>query len=299
MATRPALISEPKVEPVPAVKRNCSLRPWLEGNLEKGKHKIFSERIRVTPDLACVILEEHNKDNRKIYPVKLDQLKSDLNSGRFKLNGESIIFAKTGELNDGQHRLTAVLETGRSAEMIFVFGVERDSRETVDVGKARTPGDFLGMKGVAYASQVGALAKKVVGFERTDRHTLGRTNGISTSQVLGRVKGDDLLVECAAWAVNNAAFYRHMILSGELAFCYYEFASKNPIKAKGFMEQFKEGLNLKVGDPIYTVRQYLISRPRLTPPMRIEAMIRAWNQWISDSQLERIRIIGILPTIEG
>jgi hypothetical protein len=300
MATRVALIEKNLPHDAAATARVTSARNWLEHCIRRSRTEIFSEEILVTPELAHLILKEKNTNNRPIYPTKLEMLKSDMNNGRFKLNGESVIFAKTGELNDGQHRLTAVAETGKPQRMIFLFGVNRDTRLTVDTGKARTAGDFLALKGeILYTSIVATTARLAIAYEKTSGESLGRPGAITTSEIFERVNDDGLLLEAAIYAGQHSHKFRSFIKPGYIGFCFYQFAKRKPQLAKAFMDKLRDGLQLKEDDPIYVLRQYLINRPKLTQKDRLEVVIRAWNAWINNEHTKSLRIYGTFPEIIG
>lgn len=298
MATRAALLDSPTKKATPAVRRTGTLRSWLGQHLEKGRNKVFSERVTVTPELARILLEQ-NKDNRKIRPNKLNQLKDDMNAGRFKLNGEAIILAKTGELNDGQHRLQAIIETNKAQDMLITFGVERESRLTVDTGAARSSGDHLALSGWPYATIIASIARTVIGFERTKGKTLGRLSDISSAEVLIKASGDKLIQEIGAYIGIHSNKLRAYAKPGVLGMCHYQFSLRNPDFAKTFFEKLRTGTDLNEGSPIRILREYLIARPKLPQTARTELIIRAWNFWVTDKPIKQLRILNDLPKIEG
>lgn len=288
----------PPAKATPAVKRTTAMREWVEQRVQKGQKKVFSERITVTPELARILLER-NTDNRPIYPSKLEQIKSDMNAGRFKLNGESIIVANTGELNDGQHRLTAIVQTNKPQDMIIVFGPDRQSRLTVDTGKARSASDHLALSGWPYANAIASCARNVIAYERTDSSVLGRTGSISTAEVFKRAEGDLLLQECAGFVSCNSGKFRPIAKVGILSFAFYEFAKRKPKEAKTFMDKLLTGSDLPESSPIRILREYLILRPKLSPVDRLELLFRAWNAWITDTPIKQLKLLCKLPKLEG
>lgn len=283
----------------PAVKRTQAIRIWLDTNIARGRTKLFSERTRVTPELANILLE-HNEKNRKIRPVKLAQLKDDMNSGRFKgLNGETIIVSKDGKLNDGQHRLTAIVETNKPQDMLIVFGATRDSRDTVDTGAARTASDHLSVQDWPYAAAIASVARLTLSYERSGKKLIGRQGEISTANVVRRAATDVLLQECAAWSNANYSKMKRFAKGPIVGFCFYQFAILRPKEAKTFMEAFKDGANLNSESPIHVLREYLSTRPNLKAVEQCEIIIKAWNAWINDKQVKQYRVQNFLPEIEG
>lgn len=298
MATRAALVSTPKGV-TEAGKRQSAIRIWLDERISKGRDKVFTERVTVTPELARIILEERNTNNRSIYPMKLAQIKSDMNGGRFKLNGQTISFAKSGELNDGQHRLKAIDETNKAQDMLIAFGIEREARTTVDIGRARTTADHLGIGGWPYAAIIAALSRRTIAYERSNHESLGRSGDISATEAVARATEDALIQEVGAFVGANAHKFRGLCSSGDVAFAFYQMSVKRPDQAKTFIEKLRDGSNLAEGNPIFAARQYLMLRPKLTGRDRIEILFRAWNYWIKDESVTTLRIRNSLPTLEA
>lgn len=92
--------------------------------------------------------------------------------GRWRLNGQTIILSLDGDLNDGQHRLWAVVLTGTPIRATVFFGAERDSRLTVDTNDQRTGASrltFLNIPNAALADAAVRLVFKIDhGREATD-----------------------------------------------------------------------------------------------------------------------------------
>lgn len=271
---------------------------WFDTHVAKGRSKIHTEIITVTPELARVLLE-HNTENRNIRPAKLAQLKSDMKAGRWQFNGETLKVSKEGLLNDGQHRLQAIIETHKPQKLLIVFGVDRNSRETVDTGATRSVGDQLALSGWPYASTIAGVARMVIGYERMKGENFGRPSEISVSEVLERASGDPLLQECSSYAAANTHKFKGLAPQGVTGFCFYKFSEKRPKEAKTFIDGVKTGANLSETSPIRILREKMMNSPRLTKIQKVEAFIRAWNAWINDEPMTRLSVMSKLPQIEG
>ncbi|MBQ1734513.1 MAG: hypothetical protein II038_06495 [Lachnospiraceae bacterium] len=94
----------------------------------------------ITPEIAKKMLE-HNPRNRRIKVEKLAEIKECMAAGRFAFTNASIGFDTDGNLIDGQHRLTAIAETGISMRMVVVFGANQSPY--LDRGARRTLADNL------------------------------------------------------------------------------------------------------------------------------------------------------------
>lgn len=116
------------------------------------------ETIRVTPELAETWLGR-NEANRNLRPSNVARLVRDMQAGNFALTGDSIKFDWDGNLIDGQHRLTAVRDSGVAVYMLIVHGIAPTVRAVIDTGAKRSAADALRMagKGVAGRSMAAAI----------------------------------------------------------------------------------------------------------------------------------------------
>jgi len=120
------------------------------------KTNLTAEIVNVTPEIAENYLRFNNK-NRDSSQSNFKFIVNEMLSGRFLENGESIIFDKYGILKDGQHRLKAIAQTGKSYNLCVVRGVEPDVMATLDTGKNRSAGDVLSLNGFQNANKMAAL----------------------------------------------------------------------------------------------------------------------------------------------
>ena len=132
---------------------------WLDRNVARARATgKFCEFFLITPAIAKVLLANNNK-NRTLIISGVRKWAEALKSGDWEDNGETIKVADTGELNDGQHRLTAVVETGIPLATFVAFGLSRESRKTVDLHSKRLSAHILSMDDVQNPALVAAAAK--------------------------------------------------------------------------------------------------------------------------------------------
>ena len=109
--------------------------------MTKQKNKI--EVVRMTPDMARAILK-NNPNNRNVKRDRVSLYASDMEKGRWQLNGESIVIDANGNLKDGQHRLMAVIKSQCTVPMVVVTGVDADCN-IYDRGSGRSVKDIMTM----------------------------------------------------------------------------------------------------------------------------------------------------------
>jgi hypothetical protein len=273
-------------------------KSWFVNKIKQSETEAYSEAIVISPMMARIMLER-NPSNRKIREAMVKQLSSDMENGRFRFNGEPIIFAKNGDLNDGQHRLSAIVASGVPQKMFVAFGLERGSRFTIDLGARRNAGDQLNLQGYgASGAIIAAVARMAIAYEKTEFKTLGRTNDVSTPEATERAQNDALLIECARWAYAQNKKMAKFAPMREIGFIYYTLAKIDPRKARTFMETFRDGLNLDEKSPLYVAREKLMAI-KATPALRTEIFFRGWNLWLRDRAISKIQTNGMLPPLEG
>jgi hypothetical protein len=92
----------------------------------------------ITPELAKHLLGTTNHDNRPLKPAHIKMLSTALKNDEWMLNGETIVFSKSGRLLDGQHRLTACINTGKAFQTVIIKGIEDEAAfGTIDTGKLK------------------------------------------------------------------------------------------------------------------------------------------------------------------
>ncbi len=106
---------------------------------------LTTQVINVTPMMAQNWLSQ-NPNNRSISVGRVTEYARDMEKGDWELNGEPIVIDRNGALKDGQHRLAAVVKSGRTIPMLVVFGVADDVM-IFDRGRSRTATDILRIAG--------------------------------------------------------------------------------------------------------------------------------------------------------
>lgn len=272
---------------------------WVDQNLARAKTEPVAELVTLTPALAALLLSRNQK-NRPISEVGLDRLKRDLLEGRWVFNGESIVVADDGGLNDGQHRCRAVVETGISIRMVIVFGPKRESRMTLDQGVTRTVGHYLTMHGYSHANALAVAANYYCQMKERGRlSNSGKDRPTKTETLLYAEKHKGLSESVAYVSRPGAAALSSV---GMLAFCRYAFFEKaGDDPANEFMDRILSGAGLNAGSPILYCRNRLIeTKGKANIHERAELIFKAWNAWRLGERVERIVVAGVkLPKLEA
>lgn len=270
---------------------------WFNECVQRAKSGVFAEMTTVTPGLASAILQA-NEGNRNIQPMKALHYAADMIAGRWALNGEPVIISRDGELNDGQHRMGAVIEANRGVPMLIVFGVDRETRKTVDQGAARSASDYLSMDGVPYANNASTIAKWVMAYEATDGYNIGQRAKFTNAEIVQRVRADNDIIEAARYGHKHYKYYRGFVSLTAIGTAFYILSEICPTDAVAYLDQICLGEGIRRGDPAFAVRNYLqgldASEKR---SVTLEAIFHGWNKYRSNSEMKLIRINKQFPAL--
>lgn len=263
---------------------------WFNECVERGKRERFSEEVIMTPGLANVILGK-NPDNRNLSATKLTQFAADMRAGRWRgLNGETIQIAKTGELNNGQHRLTALIDANVSLPLILFFGLEREDRLTVDQGGARTAGHYLTMTGAENAIIKASITRQLIAYERSKGQSLGGACYVTNGEVMERVANDPHIGAAAHFAAAHAKAAKRYAAPAIIGFCYYVLTDISSVEADEYMRQVCDGEGLKKKDPAYTVRDRMLALGKSRND-KVHVIFRGWNAYRQRRPLSIAKIL--------
>lgn len=261
---------------------------WLDSRLKRAHVEVFGEVVEVTPTLAEMLLSL-NPENRKVSELHVAKIVRDIESGRYKLNGQPIIIAGSGHMNDGQHRMTAVVRAGRSIRSFVVFGVERESRDTLDTGKKRTVGDFLAMAGHDNANNLATALRYVIQLERYGRLSLTRDERPNEQEALeAAIVHKGLPTSLHKVPTRNVQVYGGRSM---LAFSHYVFSFYDDELATEFVCRLLDGVGLEPKHPLYTLREWFhrAKGQRFTEQDKAIRIFRAWEHFRSNQPLQVLR----------
>jgi hypothetical protein len=111
----------------------------------------------ITPEKARRILEK--RKNRTISVARVKTLADAMLSGQWQLTGQTIQIDKDGYLLDGQHRLTAIVQSNRTQRFFVARNVPPEARDVTDYVRPRSAADVLKMHGFASPSKMAGISR--------------------------------------------------------------------------------------------------------------------------------------------
>ena len=259
-------------------------------NVTKKKSDISVSLVYITPEIAKHYLS-YNTQNRKESVKSINFLTEQMNKGLFIENGESIVFDKNMKLTDGQHRLMAIIKSGKSYHIPVVKGVNIKSMATYDTGKNRSASDVLSINGFKNANLLSTFIKLIYKFEDKGSKAMSpfsysRDEQLTNQQILIYCKENYDWLYRIILDVTNIYIKSEIKVISKSYFCYivYMIGGKNPDhKVYEFMKNIY-GLN-RTQD---TATSYLYSKLYKSKINKeplgfywvLGMTIKAWNYFI-------------------
>jgi hypothetical protein len=277
----------------------------LERAADARKPKGFIERefpsgsgakfVTITPDVARELLAL-NHENRHLSPTKISHYAGDIIAGRWAVNGEPIIISDDGQLNDGQHRLLGCIEAEAPFDTLIVFGVKRETRTTVDQGRARTLGDYMQMSGITNAKLVATTARRACAFARSGKRSV-ESKWITNGEADEFFKANEhRLAVSASYATSAPKNFASLAGRSMVAFWHF-ILSQCGDTGMDYLDQIIHGENLRQLDPAYAVRNRLMAMGRATFQAKTEAVLRGWVYFRDGKPLHKVQLMGEFPTL--
>lgn len=105
-----------------------------------------------------------NVRNRNLMSSLSERYSRDQREGYWQTTHEALAFAQNGTLIDGQHRLTAIVQSGLAVWMLVVRGLPDSVIEVINRGRTRTLAHTLQIMGYAHSDSRTVAAAKVMWY---------------------------------------------------------------------------------------------------------------------------------------
>jgi hypothetical protein len=212
-----------------------------------------TQTVDMDPGRATRMLDKGGV-NRALSPGTVSKYARDMKAGRWLQTGEPIIVGDSGQVLDGQHRLRAVVESGVTVSMLLVSGVGQEAIHSIDTGKPRSAADVLGLLGHKNTNRLASVA----------RHVHEAYSGASGRLSVAEIEGVIAKRPGVQWIMSNSANSTGTMgiapVLAAFAICY----DKNPEAAASAWGAFRDGADLKKGDPMLALRNYLLITAQTT-----------------------------------
>jgi len=246
--------------------------------------------VVVTPEMAKAMLRYNTPGvtNRRLKHASVAQIVADLQDGIWENTGEPIIFSNTGFLNNGQHRLQAIVESGITAVLDIRFGVSRRAFAATDSGNKRTGGDALTLLGIPNQTNVSAAARLVLAYEKGLPNAARRR--IANQEIVYAVERWSDIAGAVKYTANLPRFLRNAAVD-VLAFFALRTAKESSVKE--FFGLLEAGAGSgHASSPPRRLWDVIIhhsgGQDTGTRVSNLAYCIIAWNAWQAQHRMPRI-----------
>lgn len=258
------------------------------------------QEVTITPKRADEWLAKNMPQNRKIKVAVINKLVADILAGRWIKDGNSIKFNTSGFMIDGQHRLMAIVKSGKTVKTLVCYDVDSEAINTIDTGTARNIADVLSLNGIKGGTRmVGALARKILTFQKGgDIPRQGKRGTLSNQEILKYCLETDLTPFVNfGMACYQQAVTKELLGTGEWQFAYWMLAQSDDNAAQKFCTDLAK-LRDKDAPAIRTLFESLTRTAVMGDfTTKMKLIITAWNAWRkgedADLKLRKIQMAEI------
>jgi hypothetical protein len=233
----------------------------------------------ITPERAAELLGRGGA-NRPLSDGKVKEWAAAMRAGEWRLTHQGIALGPTGEVLDGQHRLTAVVRSGVTVEMMVARDMPAELFPVIDAGKVRNNADALAIAGFHSVTAMAATVRLLDGYYRggRSRSTLNNTDALAFATTCGSA-----LVAAVATSKTREAVEVGLSPSAGAAAFYLIRSTEDP-RAELFITGLLTGTGLYPGDPrlllARTLQRAAIGRHDRTVTRQLALAGKAWNAYV-------------------
>lgn len=234
----------------------------------------------ITPEIAQEWMT-HNLHNRPLRERTVSTLVAAIKRGEWVVNGDTIRFDTDGVLIDGQHRLVAVIKSGKSISSYVIRGLPPVVQETIDIGNHRGYHDILALRGETHAVGISSVLVWCFRIETLQIRTMKRkpSNGEKDAILARYPQIRESVIKTSNWGKYIP------IPKSVMGALHWQLSLIDEEQADFFFNRIADGIALEAGDPILLLRNTLNTwgrgRDRVEDYVKYAFCVFAWNLWRS------------------
>lgn len=256
---------------------------------------------------------QRNVGNRRLKSTKVDFYTRQMKEGLWQPDHpDPIIFDRHQRLENGQHRLHAVVKSDATVTLLVYRNAAPGLRDVIDTQAVRTAGDMLALAtdvGPGTGARYAAAIRGLIAWDRfPDRGPFERQpTGLSTPEIIQLYPAYKPTFDRYAYAATAITAAR--VPGGQSLWLVLlaRWDRIDPAAAERFAAQLATGADLSVDHPILTLRNYLLrglpagSRPGSGVGRLATARyaVLAWNAWRDGRLVKQLQDPGgAFPKLE-
>lgn len=257
------------------------------------------EHVLVGPELAGKLLFL-NTANRPIRKTEVDLWKDIIERGKWRYTHQGIAIDSSGVLQDGQHRLTAILQTEVPVEMQISIGMPPENFNAIDNGLRRSFGDVAAHLGLG-SSRVGSTARLLIIYnEYPTRMFSNKVSNAEVGSFLSSRSYDDahsigelVYAACNEGQLHWQAYRVNSNAASTVIFKLWELVGRDDPMVQEFLGGLRSGVGYVDTDPRLAFRR-LIANPhnnsKRSATNHLGLMVKAWNKF---AQGLPVKVLGL------
>lgn len=263
--------------------------------------QIVLSNVKISQSLAVELLTFNTK-NRPIKPTHLKDLVEKMNADKWQFNGDNVRYSKTMVLLDGQHKLMAIAQSGKTQVLNIQSGLDDEVFDVIDNGFARTAGDVVAVAGYENHGTLSSAVKLIMSYNSQQLKEQSIANkakpkysNADVIDFLNKLSRDknELLQECCRQG--NKWMYASKFFSAPTygAFAYI-FSLLDREQAFFFFDLLSSGQNIGKNNHsmIYLLRQKLVNlqltNKQLKTVDKYAVLIKSWNYYRKNKEIKQL-----------
>lgn len=255
-------------------------------------------RMRITPTLAAVWLKSRNKGNRHISPDVVKRYAKAMEEGRWIVTHQGIAFDAHGNLVDGQHRLSACVESNTTIDVMVTTDVPRETFAVMDTGRRRHASQLIDVRHRTTVAAAARILSYISGMLPPETSVHGHVvpNKVDNDVILQTV---DAWPELATLAPSVSAAYGAARIQQSAHLAVIAQASRGPHRHRmaPWFEGIITGAGLAADDPRLVVRNRFLQGGDIkgagsTRMARSYLLVvKAWNAYATDKPIRMLKVV--------
>lgn len=245
----------------------------------------------VTPETAAELLKNNNA-NRPLKEGHIMFLAREMKSGDWMTTPDPIKIGHHGNLLDGQHRLRAIVESGKTLNMYVARDVPNEQFKVLDTGKNRSKADVLAIAGFKEYNNISGICGFIwnhENFRYSEKHNMPASN----TQILEFATANKaLLSEIIKVAHKRNKAFSKILPIATIGGLDFIFRAIHEERAKTFIDKLCYGLDIQADSPILHLRNVLIRNSQKLEKLHrkdITAYVFiAWNHFRKGNTVKKL-----------
>jgi hypothetical protein len=251
--------------------------------------------MNVTPELANEWMEKYNGGNRSKRPRVVSGYADDMTHDRWAFTADRVGFGGQDRLlYDGQHRLDAIIKSGKTQRLLVVRGLAPEARAAIDGGVIRKLRDDLMIDGHVSKNLdcLVAITTRALLWEMDPPVRLpgAAPRKVSRVEQIGFIEAHPELDYSARRGMQVYKAVGRKIPPSVIGFVHWLASGVDEQAAGVFFEQLETLTNVPPRSPVTALFKRTLEPTGLTSADWLYLMLKAWILFRSERPTDRLQL---------